>query len=131
MARVPKADNFQVLPGVRQGQARAVLSPEQAAAPGRRMMAQGQQMMQVGGALADYAQKQQEKLNTAQAQDALRQAERQALGLRLQMEEIKGAQAAQGIDGMPIGQYFDTTLGRDIEEIARNIPSRAAREQFL
>lgn len=131
MARIPRADNFQVVPGIRQGRAQAVLSPEQASLPGRRMMAQGEQMGRLGGALADYAQQQQEKLNTAQAQDALRQAERQALGLRLQMEKIEGAQAAQGIDGMPIGLYFDTELGRGIEEIARNIPSQPARERFM
>jgi hypothetical protein len=131
MARIPRADNFQVVPGVRQGRAQAVLSPDQASLPGRRMMAQGEQLMQIGGAVERYALQQQEKLNTAQAQDALRQAERQALGLRMQMEELKGAQAAQGIDGTPLGLYFDTELGRGIEEIARNIPSQVARERFM
>ena len=62
MPRVPTAEGFGVLPGIRSGGARPVLSVEQAAQPGRQMQARGEQMVQTGGLVGDYAQQQQERV---------------------------------------------------------------------
>ena len=130
MPRIPAAEGFGVLPGIRSGGARPVLSVEQAAQPGRQMQERGAQMMQIGAQIGDYAQQQQERINRARVQDATRQAERVALEYRQQMEQLQGAQAAEGIDGMPIGTYFSRKLERSTAEIERSLGSPAAREAF-
>lgn len=130
MPRVPTAEGFGVLPGIRSGGARPVLSVEQAAQPGRQMEARGEQMVQIGGLVGDYAQQQQERINTARVQDATMQAERLALEYRQQMEQLKGAQAAEGINGMPIGTFFSKELERSTAEIGQSLGSPAAREAF-
>lgn len=130
MPRVPTAEGFGVLPGIRSGGARPVLSVEQAAQPGRQMQARGEQMVQIGGLVGDYAQQQQERVNRARVQDATMQAERLALEYRQQMEQLKGAQAAEGINGMPLGVFYSKELERGTAEIEQGLGSPAAREAF-
>ena len=130
MPRVPTAEGFGVLPTIRSGGARPVLSVEQAAQPGRQMEARGAQMIKIGGQIGDYAQQQQERINRARVQDATRQAERAALEYRQQMEQLKGAQAAEGIEGMPLGAYYSRELERRTAEIEQGLGSPAAREAF-
>lgn len=130
MPRVPTAEGFGVLPTIRSGGARPVLSVEQAAQPGRQMEARGAQMIQIGGQIGEYVQQQQERINRARVQDATRQAERAALEYRQQMEQLKGAQAAEGIEGMPLGAYYSRELERRTAEIEQGLGSPAAREAF-
>lgn len=124
MARVPKADNFQVLPGVRQGRAQAVLSQEEATLPGRQMIAQGQQTSQIGGAMAEYAQKQQERVNRVRVQDAYLTAEREALALGQQLQGLKGKDAVGASDA------FSNKLQETLGKLEQEISSDAAKMMF-
>ena len=124
MARVPKADNFQVLPGVRQGRAQAVLSQEEATLPGRQMLAQGQQTSQIGGAMADYARQQQERVNRVRVQDAYLTAEREALALGQQLQDLKGKDAVGASDA------FSNKLQETLGKLEQEIGSDAAKMMF-
>jgi hypothetical protein len=130
MVKVPTADGFGVLPGVRQGQVRPVLSQDEAMAPGRRMEQAGQQMGAIGRQLGDFALQEQEKVNKARLNDAYNQAEQLAQSVRGKMQELRGAAAAKGINGKPLDQYFFEELNRGLSTIADDLPATVVRDQF-
>lgn len=123
MPRVPTAEGFGVLPGIRSGGARPVLSVEQAAQPGRQMQARGEQMVQIGGLVGDYAQQQQERVNRARVQDAYVQA--QNFGREIELEQRKT------LGGAAVGttEAFGERYIKRIEELAQDL-SPIAQEAF-
>lgn len=124
MARIPRADNFQVVPGVRQGRAQAVLSPDQASLPGRRMMAQGEQLMQIGGAVERYALQQQQRVNKIRSDNAFLAFQRDAAVFEQELKQLNGEQA--------IGAYtlYGDKLQERANELSRDLPG-PARDDFL
>lgn len=130
MPKVPVAEGFGVLPGVRQGQARPVLSQDAATLPGRQMEQFGQQMGAVGQQIGEYALKEQEKINKARLNEAYNQADKLSQDLRARMRELQGAEAAKGIDGRPLDAYFDDELKRGLSTIADDLQAPVVREQF-
>lgn len=123
MPRVPAAEGFGVLPGIRSGGARPVLSVEQAAMPGRQMQERGAQMMQVGQQIGEYAQQQQERINRARVQDAYVQAQNFGRELELEQRKITG-QAAVGST-----EAFGERYNKRILELAQDL-SPIAQEAF-
>ena len=123
MPRVPTAEGFGVLPGIRSGGARPVLSVEQAAQPGRQMQARGEQMVQIGGLVGDYAQQQQERVNRARVQDAYVQAQNFGREIELEQRKITG-QAAVGST-----EAFGERYNKRISELAQDL-SPVAQEAF-
>jgi hypothetical protein len=123
MPRVPTAEGFGVLPGIRSGGARPVLSVEQAAQPGRQMEARGQQMVQIGGLVGDYAQQQQERVNRARVQDAYVQAQNFGREIELEQRKLTG-QAAVGST-----EAFSERYNKRMSELAQDL-SPIAQEAF-
>ena len=123
MPRVPTADGFNVLPGIRSGGARPVLSVEQAAQPGRQMQARGEQMVQIGGLVGDYAQQQQERVNRARVQDAYVQAQNFGREIELEQRKLTG-QAAVGST-----EAFGERYNKRMSELAQDL-SPVAQEAF-
>jgi hypothetical protein len=76
MPRVPTYESQILQPTIRQGEARQVITSEQATLPGRQMQEVGEAMGRVGSALGQYVLQRQNDLNEAQALDAFNQAER-------------------------------------------------------
>jgi hypothetical protein len=76
MPRVPTYESQILQPTIRQGEARQVITSEQATLPGRQMQEAGEAMGRVGSALGQYVLQRQNDLNEAQALDAFNQAER-------------------------------------------------------
>ncbi len=123
MPRVPTAEGFGVLPGIRSGGARPVLSVEQAAQPGRQMQARGEQMVQIGGLVGDYAQQQQERVNRARVQDAYVQAQNFGREIELEQRKLTG-QAAVGST-----EAFSERYNKRMSELAQDL-SPIAQEAF-
>jgi hypothetical protein len=73
MPRVPTYESQILQPTIRQGEARQVITSEQATLPGRQMQEVGETMGRVGSALGQYVLQRQNDLNEAQALDALNQ----------------------------------------------------------
>lgn len=131
MPRVPQPEGFgDVLPGVRQGRAQPVLSPDVAGLPGRQMQEAGRTATAVGTAIGDFALKEQDKVNKARLNDAYNQAERLAQDLRANMKKLQGVDAANGINGLALDDYFDAELKRGISTIADSLQAPAVRDQF-
>jgi hypothetical protein len=131
MPRVPQPEGFgDVLPTVRQGRAQPVLSPDMAGLPGRQMQEAGRTATAVGTAIGDYALKEQDKVNKARLNDAYNQAERLAQDLRANMKKLQGVDAANGINGLALDDYFDAELKRGISTIAGSLQAPAVRDQF-
>lgn len=131
MPRVPQPEGFgDVLPTVRQGRAQPVLSPDMAGLPGRQMQEAGRTATAVGTAIGDYALKEQDKVNKARLNDAYNQAERLAQDLRANMKKLQGVDAANGINGLALDDYFDAELRRGISTIAGSLQAPAVRDQF-
>lgn len=129
MPKVPTAEGFGALPGIRQGQARPVLSMEEASLPGQRMIRAGQAAMQVGGQMAEFAIREQEKINKARLNDAYNQADRLTQDLRVKMKQLQGADAVE-INGVPLDQYFGEELNKGLSAITQNLQAPVVREQF-
>jgi len=123
MPRVPTAEGFGVLPGIRSGGARPVLSVEQAAQPGRQMEARGQQMVQIGGLVGDYAQQQQERVNRARVQDAYVQAQNFGREIELEQRKLTGQSAVGSTEA------FSERYNKRISELAQDL-SPIAQEAF-
>jgi hypothetical protein len=131
MPRVPQPEGFgDVLPTVRQGRAQPVLSPDMAGLPGRQMQEAGRTATAIGTAIGDYALKEQDKVNKARLNDAYNQAERLAQDLRANMKKLQGVDAANGINGLALDDYFDAELKRGISTIAGSLQAPAVRDQF-
>ncbi len=73
MPRVPTYESQGLQPTIRQGEARQVITTEQATLPGRQLQEVGETMGRVGSALGQYVLQRQNDLNEAQALDALNQ----------------------------------------------------------
>jgi hypothetical protein len=73
MPRVPTYESQILQPTIRQGEARQVITTEQATLPGRQLQEVGETMGRVGSALGQYVLQRQNDLNEAQALDALNQ----------------------------------------------------------
>ena len=73
MPRVPTYESQGLQPTIRQGEARQVITTEQATLPGRQLQEVGETMGRVGSALGQYVLQRQNDLNEAQAVDALNQ----------------------------------------------------------
>jgi hypothetical protein len=73
MPRVPTYESQILQPTIRQGEARQVITTEQATLPGRQLQEVGETMGRVGSALGQYVLQRQNDLNEAQAVDALNQ----------------------------------------------------------
>jgi hypothetical protein len=123
MPRVPTAEGFGVLPGIRSGGARPVLSVEQAAQPGRQMEARGEQMVQIGGLVGDYAQQQQERVNRARVQDAYVQAQNFGREIELEQRKLTGQSAVGSTEA------FSERYNKRISELAQDL-SPIAQEAF-
>lgn len=123
MPRVPAAEGFGVLPGIRSGGARPVLSVEQAAMPGRQMQERGAQMMQVGQQIGEYAQQQQERINRARVQDAYVQAQNFGREIELEQRKLTGQAAVNST------KEFGERYSKRISELAQDL-SPIAQEAF-
>jgi hypothetical protein len=123
MPRVPTAEGFGVLPGIRSGGARPVLSVEQAAQPGRQMEARGEQMVQIGGLVGDYAQQQQERVNRLRVQDAYVQAQNFGREIELEQRKLTGQSAVGSTEA------FGERYNKRMSELAQDL-SPIAQEAF-
>lgn len=130
MPRVPTAEGFGVLPTIRSGGARPVLSVEQAAQPGRQMEARGAQMAQLGGQLGEYVQQQQEKVNKVRFNDAYNQALSEANRLKDEMSKYEGAEAVSGINGRSLRSHYQDEIRKSLGTIANGLAAPAVKENF-
>jgi hypothetical protein len=131
MPRVPTYDTQPLQPTIRQGEARAPLTMEQAAMPGRQIQEAGEAMGRIGSALGQYVLQRQNELNDTLADDAVNTAERQL------NEELTSYQQRQGLNaindpqafngGDPIA-YFQERRDRILGEITANM-SPAVRQR--
>ena len=131
MPRVPTYDTQPLQPTIRQGEARAPLSVEQAAMPGRQIQEAGEAMGRIGSALGQYVLQRQNELNDTLADDAVNTAERQfnqeltSYQQRQGLNAINDPQAFNG--GDPIA-YFQERRDRILGEITANM-SPAVRQR--
>jgi hypothetical protein len=131
MPKVPTYDNFQVMPGVRQGNVTPSLTPEAAALAGRQSQVIGGAISQAGGELGKIAQAEQEKANRIRVQDAYNQAILQAQDLRKEYGQLKAGDVMKvGNEGRALGDHYYDELNKRIAEIGGELGNPAVREQF-
>lgn len=88
------------------------------------MMAQGEQMGALGGALADYAQQQQQRVNKIRSDNAFLALQRDAAVFEQELKQLNGEQA--------IGAYtlYGDRLQERANELSRDLPA-IAQEDFM
>jgi hypothetical protein len=94
MPRVPTYESQGPQPTIRQGEARQVITAEQASLPGRQMQEVGEAMGRVGSALGQYVLQRQNDLNEALGADALNQIE------KLTQEGVTSYEALPGLNAI-------------------------------
>lgn len=114
MPRVPTYDTQPLQPTIRQGEARAPLSVEQAAMPGRQIQEAGEAMGRIGSALGQYVLQRQNELNDTLADDAVNTVE-------LRLNELQSSyQERQGINAIKDPKAFNNSDPIDFNRSERD-----------
>ena len=131
MPRVPAPDTFEVLPGVRQpARVQNQLTPDAASLPGRQLQQVAGGLADASGAIGNYAQAEQDKINKVRLNDAFNRASEEANRLKNEYSKLKGADAAKGVKGKPLADHYAAELEKRLADIGKDMHAPVLRQQF-
>lgn len=128
MARVPTYGNFRVLPGgVSAGRVRAD-DRGLASVQGRDLQQVGQSVQRVGGALNQYVEREQDRINQARVREATLTLRDELAEAELEYQKYKGAELVAG--DKPIMRDIEARIEQSRSQIMQGLSSPAAQEAF-
>jgi soluble lytic murein transglycosylase len=134
MPRVPTYDNFQVAPNVAQGGIRDTINPDAMALPGKQLTAFGDTIQNVSTQMSKVAIDALDQANQVRVDDAVDQVRRRALDLTYNPDtgykNLKGSNALNRPEGVPLPEEYGAKLNQSINDIAGGLSNDAQKRLF-